>query len=1093
MHLQPGTTAAVVIITLLVCPGLVAAEPQDRPATTIAVTSSDPTPVPFFSGPVPRSSEIAADARLNDVCAVGSQIRAVGERGVIVTSSDTGATWTTRMLPFECSLQSVCFLTNQVGYVAGSRFDPFTREARGVLLTTRDGGETWLAVDEPPARRDPSAGVLTGVIRGYELPGLRFVKFFDLDRGVVLTCLADPQRAVLQTSDGGRTWTPILPSASDEPSDWNYASFSSPDDGLVVGASLAYGAVVGSQLVGLGQSSATLRRIRAASVNENGRGWIAGDGGFLLHSDNGGISWRLPATPLPQQLTDVFDFAAAAQQGSTVCIAGSPGSAIIHSDDDGLSWSLAATGSPGPVRRLIFVAPSVAIAVGELGTILKSADGGRTWSTVRSAGLRCAVLSLVTEPQDVSLLMLSAVSGNDGFRSVVLQPSVERIAGRVRQTATDERFVAAVSQAGGNVADSDWIFPRTAPQHHLVKSQLVESWNRQTDGRLGELLPLRLARAIRTFRPDVITIERSSEEDRVAEIWADAIEVARRIADGSDVRAAALDAAMLEPWHASRVLLRTTGDERSALTFAADDLLSELGTTPALVADAGQRWLGENKAAGADGHAAYRVYDTTRAAATPATMFSKLPQQPGSASRRATALSAGDTGELQRVLQKFRVTQAALTGHVQHLNSDVSLTAHVRQLGTGLPATLALQQLSHLVDLHFRNENTDGLIAVLQEIIRRFPESSDAVDAARMLFMIYSSDEIRLLRNRAGSDAGSGSSGSGAASEQAAVPPSAIEQAAARIPGLVHAPEIRQATGVSLTNPQDTDRAAVSDRWNKNAAKALEIARRIEVPASEEARLLLREAANLNRQRLFGEHNTVLSRAAALDGPFAVFARAELQAVHGAATTPIPVVNLPESSERPFLDGILNDACWQAAKEIRLRSVEGRASGPESDSLLMIAWDREFLYVAGRLERVLPPNAIGSRLPDRRHDADHGTRDRIELAIDTDRDYSTAFRFSIDETGQTSERCWIAGRWNPEWFVAIDSDADVWRFEAAIPASELTDTPLAAGTLWAVQLDRIIPGHLRYALLPDEHPDDSSRAVNGTEGFGLIRCIRNRP
>ncbi|MEZ6062758.1 MAG: hypothetical protein R3C19_20635 [Planctomycetaceae bacterium] len=1088
--MQPRSRPVFLVTILLLsaylpCPS--AAQRSDLPAANFGLLNADPMAPEFSRGPVRRTAEIAADARLNDVCAIGSSVWAVGERGVMVHSNDQGTSWTTRLFPFECSLHSVCFLTNRIGWVAGSRFDPYSKQLRGVLLTTRDGGDSWSAVDGRSRDRNSSAGVLTGAIPGYDLPGIRYVKYFDLQNAVALTCQSEKRRAALQTDDGGLTWTPL--DSDVDQSGWNHAAFLRPGDGLVVGTALSYGAVVANKLISIRRPSSTLRQVRSASLNAEGQGWISGDGGFLQYSNNGGITWQVPPAPLPQPISEVMDFATTAQQGSTLCVAGSPGSLIVRTNDNGNSWQFSKTNQASPIRRMTFAGPSVVIAVGEFGSILKSTDSGVTWTGVRSSGFRSAVLSLVTEPSDTALTMLAAVSGNDGFRSVVIQPSVEKL-GASDEPAIGERFAAAVSQVGGNAAERDWMLARTAPQLHTVKKQLLESWNRQTDGRLGELLPLRLARSIRTWRPDVITVERRAEDDRVAEIWLDAIDVARRIAAGMDHRGAPLDAVGLEPWQTSRVLLRTVDADRSALTYSSDDLLVHLATTPGLVADFSQQELSNLHTDGtsADGYfedaVSYRVYESTQAAATPNRMFSGLSQQPASDFRRAVnSAGRGNIAPLEETLQKHRVSQSALTGHVHYLKSDVSLTADVRGVGLGLPPALALKQLQHLVQLHSQHENLEGLIAVLQEITRRFPESSEAIDAAAMLFTIYSSSEIRLLRNRTNARSGA-LQVVGATSDIRGPEPESEE--------FVQQPVVRPAVAQSLANSQGSDRDAVSARWDAQASTALAFVRDSGSSSGVSALMLLREAANLNRRRLFGEHNAVLSQAAQQEGPFAAFARAELQAVHGAAQTPIPAVNLPEAFEKPFLDGVLNDACWQDATEIRLHSVGDSAGQTDPDCLLMMSWDREFLYVGARMERVTPLAGDGTRLPDREHDADHGTLDRVEFAVDTDRDYATAFRFSVDESGQTSERCWISGRWNPDWYVAMSSDESVWRFEAAIPVAELSEEPVVPGILWAVEVNRVVPGLLRQALVVDADSAGSPAvSVSGTEGFGLIRCIRN--
>ncbi len=123
----------------------------------------------FFLVPFRELPAIVSDASLNDVSNVGPLTCAVGERGVICFSDDGGTTWTSRITPFECSLKSVCFLTNTIGWVAGHRTRTGTMSQHSaVLLHTRDGGKSWMDLTE--ARRPRSRRFFTSAgihIAGY--------------------------------------------------------------------------------------------------------------------------------------------------------------------------------------------------------------------------------------------------------------------------------------------------------------------------------------------------------------------------------------------------------------------------------------------------------------------------------------------------------------------------------------------------------------------------------------------------------------------------------------------------------------------------------------------------------------------------------------------------------------------------------------------------------------------------------------------------------------------------------------------------------------------------------------------------------------
>ena len=84
--------------------------------------------------------------------------------------------------------------------------------------------------------------------------------------------------------------------------------------------------------------------------------------------------------------------------------------------------------------------------------------------------------------------------------------------------------------------------------------------------------------------------------------------------------------------------------------------------------------------------------------------------------------------------------------------------------------------------------------------------------------------------------------------------------------------------------------------------------------------------------------------------------------------------------------------------------------------------------------------------------------------LDLDRDYSTFFNLQVDQRGCVCEDCWGDIHWDPKWYVAIRSEEDCWRIEAAIPLAELTGEPIAKGSAWACNIVRTLPGRGVQAL-----------------------------
>ena len=94
----------------------------------------------------------------------------------------------------------------------------------------------------------------------------------------------------------------------------------------------------------------------------------------------------------------------------------------------------------------------------------------------------------------------------------------------------------------------------------------------------------------------------------------------------------------------------------------------------------------------------------------------------------------------------------------------------------------------------------------------------------------------------------------------------------------------------------------------------------------------------------------------------------------------------------------------------------------------------------------------------RPRDGDLSAHDRVEVFLDIDRDYCTYYRLAVDERGWTNDSCWGDATWNPQWFVAARREKGRWTAEAAIPLAELTGRPPQPRDIWAVGVQRTVPG-----------------------------------
>ncbi|HET7401927.1 MAG TPA: YCF48-related protein, partial [Usitatibacter sp.] len=108
----------------------------------------------------------------------GDRLVAAGERGRIVLSRDSGATWQVASTPTFNTLTSLSFVDAKTGFATGHQ---------GVLLRTVDGGETWQQM----------------ALAGKEKPALFAVRV-EGARGIAVGAYG----AYFESADGGITWTP---------------------------------------------------------------------------------------------------------------------------------------------------------------------------------------------------------------------------------------------------------------------------------------------------------------------------------------------------------------------------------------------------------------------------------------------------------------------------------------------------------------------------------------------------------------------------------------------------------------------------------------------------------------------------------------------------------------------------------------------------------------------------------------------------------------------------------------------------------------------------------------------------------------------
>jgi photosystem II stability/assembly factor-like uncharacterized protein len=1059
-------------------------------------------PAAYCTEPTPRED----DANLRDVHFVGTKAGwVVGDQGVIWHTDDGGQHWSLQNSPVKCPLYSVCFLTDRIGWIVGGGFTPYTRIGYGVVLFTQDGGESWTIISDA-AKRQATQKSLVSNQTASTLPPLTFVKFFGMDDGVAVgESSVEFPTGVLFTRDSGKTWQSV---AGNQELGWRAADFLDRRTGVTAGlrgkvSLVGYGQLLPPRIGDLG-----LRGLWDLKLDPDRSGWLVGDGGLVMRTNNAGIVWQSPPTLLPKDLRDSTDFRAVAKHNDKAWIAGVPGSIIWHTPDDGRSWTKQRTGQPLPVFALHFSTDKLGWAVGAMGLILQTVDGGQTWTTMRGKDRRAATMAIHSHAGRVSFHLMAMQSGEQGYRSVVLLP-LRRDVGAIghSQRDLDLRLSDAVTTAGGSAAMIDWRLPVTVPGLDRNSERLLDDWNQRTEGRL------KLVAQLRTWRPSILILDEPSEDDAATRLLNEAVMQSVKQAADPTFFIHHNELAGLEAWQVEKVYQRLPAESSGHAMIDLHAYLPRLQKSVQLAASPAYGKLAALPPQTVKREAYRLVFDQMQKIESRIRnrdFFSSIPLQPGSAARRR--LPAIDPEKLERQLEiarKQKHFQAIAERAVDDQRRGAQLVASLRPLTKGMSPDQAAVQLMQLAKNYQRRASWDLMEATLMELVNRYPDEPAAWDGMRWLLQLWTGTEtayqrakkIQVIQKRTRYNPTNLIERINATTRQAPLEPNQIELL--QLNRNADPIEFALREGLLKTGPESDWRSGTVRGWHDRALRMASLIRRknTQLFQSPEVQFPL---ASLLRQR--GAHTLAdrfyrRFRGGGMDDPWRMTALSEIQLTGSIRFTQKNVTVCKSTSKRPVLDGVFGDDCWQNANVLWLTDSQQNAKrvskrineagepqirneipeGQQNLAFAMLAYDREYLYLALSVPR--HPDAPVDRpvSAGRTHDADLSNFDRVGLFLDVDRDYVTYYSMQVDQRGLTADACWNDSAWNPKWFVKAEADAVRWRIEAAIPFKELVPAGPVPGDVWAAGIVRTIPA---VKLESWTHPASSEPRP---ESFGLIR------
>jgi photosystem II stability/assembly factor-like uncharacterized protein len=269
-------------------------------------------------------------------------------------------------------LNSVFFMDGRYGWVIGDR---------GIIHTTQDNGAEWGPQD--PRLND----------------NLNDIFFRTRDEGWLVTSSATGSR-ILKTVDGGTNWEllfqlGVAPGArsSDVPILYSVA-FPSKKQGWVVGDG---GRILHSEDGGISwrrQESGSQDELVHVKFANDKRGWVVGAKGTILYTDDGGRTWERQSSGTTNHLYHIET-----RGKDSAWIVGDKGT-ILRTTNAGVSWERVAVDTTQNLLNIAFSNDKQGWVIGWNGTILRSSDGGKKW-VEQESGTRTNLYGIAASKREV--------------------------------------------------------------------------------------------------------------------------------------------------------------------------------------------------------------------------------------------------------------------------------------------------------------------------------------------------------------------------------------------------------------------------------------------------------------------------------------------------------------------------------------------------------------------------------------------------------------------------------------------------------------------------------------------------------------------
>ena len=343
-----------------------------------AESSSVATPAGVTQQASIKSIKVAKSL-LQDIGRAGDRLVAVGERGHIIFSDDSGKTWQQAAVPTRQMLNAVFFVTPEKGWAVG--YD-------GLVLNTVDGGKNWMIqLDGLKYTRERSAAQLP-VLEKEKTEWTRTLT----DAKTAQQAAEEAEKEDISVEEDAVDAAQNKLDDIDESLDDARAAlkdtvahplmdvwFRDENHGFAVGA---FGEFLGTKDGGVTWEAlnASLDNKERSHLNAvTGVGnvvFIVGEAGHIFRSTDAGESWALLESPDPENGS--FFAVNVDSSGNQIMVSGLRG-AMYRSSNQGNTWKQIDESLHKNMNAVFFGEKEVVLAVGNDGAFLRSRDAGRTF------------------------------------------------------------------------------------------------------------------------------------------------------------------------------------------------------------------------------------------------------------------------------------------------------------------------------------------------------------------------------------------------------------------------------------------------------------------------------------------------------------------------------------------------------------------------------------------------------------------------------------------------------------------------------------------------------------------------------------------